>query len=79
MPIVLEIKFYKVWAINPVWADPSLSGRFRITLIQYRDTLVVSERWASLCLHYDGRADVLSVCKKTDGAQSKLHANGEAE
>ena len=49
MPIVLEIKFYIVWAIHPVWANPSLSGRFLITLIQYRDTLLCYKKsWTKL-------------------------------
>ena len=33
-PIMLEIRFYIVQANNPVLANPTLFGRFDITLIQ---------------------------------------------
>ena len=45
MPILLEIQFYILWAINPAFTflpiqtDFCLNG---ITLIQYRDTLIIS-------------------------------------
>ena len=43
MPILLEIKFHILWAINPAFTFLAIQTdfcRFRITLIQYRDILV---------------------------------------
>ena len=45
MPILLEIKFYILWAINPAFAFLAIQidfCRFGITLIQYRDILILA-------------------------------------
>ena len=47
MPILLEIKFYILWATNPALAVFAIQTDIwpnGITLIQYRDTLMFSKK-----------------------------------
>ena len=52
MPILLEIKFYILWATNPafeVFATPTDFWPNGITLIQYRDTLLETVFKVAIC------------------------------